>query len=73
MWVRGRHIGEHLFKLTLYGSVVSVCCVGFALNFMIVHGMLVCSSFLITVCMFSVSKAMLLSSVTVIASVWGAI
>ena len=40
------------FKLTLYGCVVAVCCVGFgsldnfAMNFMTVPGMLVCSSFL---------------------------
>ena len=38
--------------------------------FMIVHGMLVCSTFLISVCMFIVSKALLISSVIVI---WGAI
>ena len=35
------------------------------MNFMIVHGMLVCSSFLISVCMFIVSKALLISSATV--------
>ena len=34
-----------------------------AMNFMIVPGMLVCSSFLIRVCMFIVSKALLISSV----------
>ena len=33
---------------------------------MIVPGMLVCSSFLISVCMFIVSKALLISSATVI-------
>ena len=32
--------------------------------FMIVPGMLVCSSFLINVCMFIVSKALLISSAT---------
>ena len=41
---------------------------------MIVHGMCVCSSFLISVCMFIVSKALLISSATVIvragASIW---
>ena len=48
--------GTPVFKLMLYGSVVSVCCVGIvsldvvAMNFMIVPGMLVCSSFLISVC-----------------------
>ena len=33
---------------------------------MIVPGMFICSSFLISVCMFIVSKALLISSVTVI-------
>ena len=33
---------------------------------MIVPGMLVCSSFLISMCMFIVSKALLISSATVI-------
>ena len=41
---------------------------------MIVPGMLVCSSFLISMCMFIVSKALLISSVTVIvragAAIW---
>ena len=41
----------------------------FVMNLMIVPGMLVCSSFLISVCMFIVSKALLISSVTVIV-VW---
>ena len=36
------------------------------MNLMIVPGMLVCSSFLISVCMFIVSKALLISSATVI-------
>ena len=39
---------------------------------MIVPGMLVCSSFLISVCMFIVSKALLISSATVIVRAWGA-
>ena len=38
---------------------------------MIVHGILVCSSFLISVCMFIVSKALLLSSATVIVRAGG--
>ena len=38
----------------------------FAMNLMIVPGMFVCSSFLISVCMFIVSKALLISSATVI-------
>ena len=54
------------FKLTLFGCVIAICCVGFAMNLMIVPGMFVCSSFLISVCMFIVSKALLISSATVI-------
>ena len=56
------------------GCVVSVCCVGFASLdgvCMIVPGMLVCSSFLISVCMFIVSKALLISSATVIVRAGG--
>ena len=45
----------------------------FAMNLMIVPGMLVCSSFLISVCMFIVSKALLISSATVIVRAGGAI
>ena len=40
---------------------------------MIVPGMFVCSSFLISVCMFIVSKALLISSATVIVREGGAI
>ena len=40
---------------------------------MIVPGMLVCNSFLISVCMFIVSKALLISSATVIVRAGGAI
>ena len=36
------------------------------MTFMIVSGMLVCSGFLISVCMFIVSKDLLISSATVI-------
>ena len=36
------------------------------MNLMIVTGMFVCSSFLISVCMFIVSQALLISSATVI-------
>ena len=42
------------------------------MNFMIVRGMLVYIRFLINVCMFIVSKALLLSSATVIARAGGA-
>ena len=40
---------------------------------MIVPGILVCSSFRITVCMFIESKALLISSATVIVRAWGSI
>ena len=43
------------------------------MNLMIVPGMLVCSSLLISVCMFIVSKALLTSSATVIVRGGGAI
>ena len=67
------------YKLTLSGCVVSICCVGFAsltivaMNIMIVPGMFVCGSFLICVFMFIVSKALLISSATVIVRAGGAI
>ena len=43
------------------------------MNLMIVPGMFVCSSFLISGCMFIVSKALLISSATVIVREGGAI
>ena len=66
-------------KFTLYGCVVSVCCVGFTslgvvcdeLN--IGPEMLVCSSFLICVGMLVLSKALLISDATVIVGARGAI
>ena len=45
----------------------------FAMNLMIVCGMLVCSSFLLIVCMFIVLKPLLISSGTVIVRSGGAI
>ena len=45
----------------------------FAMNLMIVPGMFVCSSFLISVCMFIVSKALLKSSATLSVNAGGAI
>ena len=45
----------------------------FAMNLMIVPGMFVCRSFLISVCIFMVSKPLLLSSATVIVRAGGAI
>ena len=41
------------------------------MNLMIVPGMFVCSSFLISLCMFIVSKALLISSATVIVRAGG--
>ena len=41
------------------------------MNLMIVPGMFVCSSFLISVCMFIMSKALLISSATVIVRAGG--
>ena len=41
------------------------------MNLMIVPGMFVCCNFLISVCMFIVSKALLISSATVIVRVGG--
>ena len=41
------------------------------MNLMIVPGMFVCSSFLISVCIFIVSKALLISSATVIVRAGG--
>ena len=43
------------------------------MNLMIVTGMLVCSSFLISECRFIVSKALLISGATVIVRAGGAI
>ena len=43
------------------------------MNLVIVPGMVVCSSFLISVCMFIVSKALLISNATVIVRAGGAI
>ena len=43
------------------------------MNLMIVPGILVCSRFLISVCMFIVAKALLKSSATVIVCTGGAI
>ena len=43
------------------------------MNLMIVPGILVCSSFLISGCMFIVSKALLISSTTVIVRAGGVI
>ena len=43
------------------------------MNLIIVPGMFACSSFLISVCMFIVSKALLISSATVIVRAGGAI
>ena len=67
------------FKLTLYGCVVSICCVGFASLDAVcdelsdLPGILVCISFLISVCMFIVAKVLLISSAAVVVRTGGAI
>ena len=63
------------FKLTLCGCVISICCVGFASLDVVCDELnnCACSSFLISVCMFLVSKALLISSATVIVRAGGAI
>ena len=67
------------FELKLYGYVVSVYSVGCASlvvvcdDFMIVYGMLVCISFLISMCMFNVLNTLLISSATVIVRAAGGI
>ena len=56
--------------------MVSVCCVDFVsldVVCIIVDGILVCSSFLLSVCIFIVSKALLILSATVIVHTGGAI
>ena len=59
--------------------MISMCCVGVTSldvvydELKIVPGILVCGSFLISVCMFIVSKALLISSATVIVLTGGAI
>ena len=45
----------------------------FAMNLMIVPGILVCSNFLISVCMFIFSKALFISRATMIVRAGGAI
>ena len=66
------------FKLTS-GCVVSICCVGFASLDVVCDKpndcawKFVCSSFLISVCIYIVAKALLISSATVIVRAGGAI
>ena len=67
------------FRLTLFGGVISICCVGFASLDVVCDELNDCawnvcfSSFLISVCMLIVSKALLISSATVIVRAGGAI
>ena len=56
------------FKLTLYGCVVCICCVGFASLDVVCREFHDCIRNLSSVCMFTVSKALLISSATVIVS-----
>ena len=65
--------------ITLYECVVSVYCVWFASLDVISDELydcvwnVGCSNFLISVCIFIVSKTLLISSVAVIVRAWGAI
>ena len=63
------------FKLTLFGCVISICCVGFASLDVVCNELNDCAwnVCLISVCMFIVSKALLISSATVIVRAGGAI
>ena len=67
------------FKLTLFGCVISICCVGFASLDVVCDELNDCawnvfwSSFLISVCTFIVSKGLLISSATVIVRTGGVI
>ena len=67
------------FKLTLFGCVISICCEDFASLDVISDKPIdcawnvFCSSFLISVCMFIVSKALLISSDTLIVCAGGAV
>ena len=59
--------------------MISICCVGFESLDVVCDELndcawkVFCSSFLISVCMFIVSKALLMSSATVIVRAWGPI
>ena len=55
--------------MPFFASLDVVCIV---MNLMSVPEMFVCSSFLISVCMFIVSTALLISCATVIVRAWGA-
>ena len=62
------------FKLTLPGCVVSICCVGFSSLDVVCDKPNDCAwNCLISVCMFIVSKVLLISSATVIVRAGGAI
>ena len=60
-------------KLTLFGCVISICCVGFVSLDVVCDELIDCAwnVFLISVCMFIVSKALLISSATVIVRAGG--
>ena len=65
------------FKLTLFGCVISICCVDFASLDIVYDELNDCAwnvcQFLISVCMFIVLKALLISSATAIVRAGGAI
>ena len=63
------------FKLTLFGCVISICCVGFVSVDVVCDELNDCAwnVYLISVCMFIESKALLISSASVIVRAGGAI
>ena len=71
-WLKDVTLWNASFKLTLSGCVVSKCYVGFASLNVVCDELndcawiVFCSSFLISVCMLIVSKALLISNATVI-------
>ena len=71
--------GTPVFKLTLFGCVIYICCVGFASLDVVCDELndcawkVFCSSFLISVFMFIVSTALLILSATVIVRAGGTI
>ena len=65
-------MGNASFKFTLYDCMVYACCIGFA-SFYVVCDELYDCAWNVCVCMFIVSKDLLISSATVIVRAGGAI
>ena len=67
------------FKLTVFGCVISICRIGFASLDVVCDELndcarkFVCGIFLISVCMFIVSKALLILNATVIVRAGGGV